>query len=69
MKYVRTLIGLDQQDRGYVWKGSKEDENVFEDAAGSYVPDDPRTEEVKFKSQPPEENVFEDVEVRIQSCS
>jgi hypothetical protein len=56
---LRTL-----QDRGYEWKGSKEEENVFQDDAGSYEPDYPETQEVKFKEQKPEENVFEGVEVR-----
>ena len=51
------------QDRGYKWKGSKEDENVFKDAAGKYEPDDPSTQEVKFKPQEAEENVFDGEEV------
>jgi hypothetical protein len=54
------------QDRGYVWNGSREEENVFEDN-GTYQPDDPSTEEVKFKVQEPEENVFQDVEVQRAS--
>ncbi len=53
------------QDRGYVWKGSKEEENVLDDH-GSYQPDDPSTEEVKFKEQKPEENVFDGLEVSNQ---
>ncbi len=55
------------QDRGYKWKGQKEDENVFKDAAGKYEPDDPSTQEVKFKKQEPEENAFDDLKVGIES--
>ena len=53
------------QDR-YKWKGTHIDENVFKDAAGKYEPDDPSTQEVKFKPQEPEENVFEDAEVGVE---
>ena len=67
--FASLLPDLSLQDRGHVWQGSKEDENVFEDAAGTYVPDDPSTEEVKFKAQPPEENVFEDVKVGYHPAS
>ena len=52
------------QDRGHVWKGSQEEENVFQ-GNGTYEPDDPSTEEVKFHVQEPEENVFDDLEVKI----
>ncbi len=57
------------QDRGYVWKGQKDEDNVFKDEGGKYEPDEPSTQEVKFKTQRPEENVFEDVKVCIMDLA
>ena len=37
---------------------------MFQDNS-TYQPDDPITEEVKFRTQQPEDNVFDDVEVNI----
>ena len=39
---------------------------MFKDAAGTYEPDDPSTQEVKFKTQEPEENVFDGEKVRSE---